>query len=198
MASTTNKVRYGLSNVHYAVWDETTRTYGTPKRLAGAVSISFEPQGSQNNFYADNVVYHVTNASANDTGTLEIADITDDAKKDIFGYRTDSVTGTLYEITNATLPTFALLYQVEGDGNVERGVRYNVTASRLSETHSTTNDSVEPETYSVEYTAVGRDFTINGNVENIIKATCTNAGDQHEAYDAWFTEVVMPGATIGG
>lgn len=193
MASVTNKVRYGLSNVHYAVWDETNHQYGTPKRLAGAVSISFEPQGSQNNFYADNIVYHVTNASANDTGTLEIADITDEAKKDIFGYVEDTATGLLYEVTNVSLPTFALMYQVEGDGNTERGIRYNVTASRLSETHSTTNDSVEPQTYSVAYTAVGRDFTIDGEVVNIIKATCKNAGDTHLSFDNWFTEVIMPG-----
>lgn len=197
MATATNKVRYGLSNVHYAMWDDENKEYGTPKPLAGAVSISFEPQGSQTNFYADNIVYFVTNASATDTGTLEIADITDQAKKDIFGYTQDSTnTGLSYEVTNATPKSFALLYQVEGDGNTERGVRYNVTASRLSETHSTTNDTVEPQTYSVNYTAVGRDFTIGNATKNVIKGSCNNSGETHAEYDAWFTKVVCPGAAM--
>lgn len=188
-----NKVRWGLSNVHYAVWNDATKTYSTPKPLAGAVSINFDPQGSQNQFYADNVVYYTSNPSASDTGTLEIADISEEAMKDIFGYRKDATSGTLYEITNAVLPTFALLYQVEGDQTKMRGVRYNVTASRLSETRSTQTENVEPQTYSVNYTAVGRDFTVNGETVNVIKSSCDNAGDTHAAYDAWFTKVVCPG-----
>ena len=76
MASQTNKVRYGLDKVYYAIFDEDTQTYGVPKPLAGAVSINFDPQGSQNQFYADNVIYFTSNPSASDTGSLEIADMT--------------------------------------------------------------------------------------------------------------------------
>lgn len=197
MASETNKVRFGLSRVHYAIFDEDTKTYGEVKPLAGAVSISFEPQGSQNNFHADNVIYFVSNPAATDSGSLEIADMTDQAFIDLLGYERDDVTGILMEVTNARHPTFALLYQQEGDGNTKRGVRYNVTLNRPNETAQTTTDSVEPNTITLDYTAVGRDFTVNGDIKNVLKAQCTDAGDNHEAYDAWFNSVVIPGTAIG-
>lgn len=197
MASETNKVRFGLSRVHYAVYDEDTQTYGPVRPLAGAVSINFEPQGSQSNFHADNVIYYVSNPAANDTGSLEIADMADQALIDLLGYEVDPVTGILMEVTNARHPTFAMLYQQEGDGNAKRGVRYNVTLNRPNESAQTTTDSVDPNTITLDYTAVGRDFSVNGEVKNVLKAQCTDAGDEHEAYDAWFNSVVVPGTSVG-
>ena len=198
MATATNKVRFGLSRVHYAIWDEDQQKYGTPKPLAGAVSISFEPQGSQSNFFADNTVYYISNPTSQDTGSLEIADVSDEAAVELFGLKNDAVAGITYEETVHEMPTFALLYQVEGDGNTLRGVRYNVKMNRLSETHSTTTDSVEPQTYTVDYTATGRDFTVSGDTVNVIKASTTNGGQDHAAYDAWFDEVVCPGKAPTG
>lgn len=197
MASETNKVRFGLSRVHYSIFDEDTQTYGPICPLAGAVSISFEPQGSQSNFHADNVIYYVSNPAANDTGSLEIADMTDQALMDLLGYERDSVTGILMEVTNARHPTFAMLYQQEGDGNTKRGIRYNVTLNRPTEGAQTTTDSVDPNTITLDYTAVGRDFTVNGEIKNVLKAQVTDAGDEHDAYDAWYTSVVVPGTAIG-
>ena len=197
MASQTNKVRYGLDKVYYAIFDEDTQTYGVPKPLAGAVSINFDPQGSQNQFYADNVIYFTSNPSASDTGSLEIADMTDDAQIDLLGYVRDEVTGVLYEPTNAKHPTFAMLYQVQGDGNDKRGVRYNVTLNRPSDSASTTNDSVEPSTLTLDYTASGRLFFINGENVSVIKAHVTDAGDEHEAFDAWYDHVIIPGTAVG-
>ena len=196
MASTTNKVRYGLSRVHYALYDEDNRTYGTPKTLAGAVNITFDNEGSQNNFYADNVIYYTSNSSASDTGSLELSDMTDEAMIDLLGYIRDDTTGVLYEPTTAIYPTFALLYQIEGDGNVMRGVRYNVKLSRPSEEAGTTSDSVEPNTKTLNYTASGRDFTIDGEPVNVLKSHITNAGDDLATFNAWFTQVVIPGTAV--
>ncbi len=197
MASETNKVRFGLSRVHYALYDEDTKTYGEVKPLSGAVNISFEPQGSQSNFHADNVIYYVSNPAATDSGSLEIADMTDQALIDLLGYERDEVTGILMEVTNARHPTFAMLYQQEGDGNTKRGIRYNVTLNRPTESAQTTTDSVEPNTMTLDYTAVGRDFIVSGETKNVLKAQITDAGDTHEAYDAWFNGVVVPGTAIG-
>lgn len=197
MASVSNKVRFGLSRVHYALFDEDTQTYGTPQPLAGAVNITFDAEGSQSQFRADNVVYFTSNPQASDTGTLELADMSDSALIDLLGYVRDEITGVLYEPTTAYYPTFALLYQVEGDGNTKRGIRYNVKMSRPSESASTTSDTVEPNTQTFNYTATGRDFTIDGDLVSVLKGQCTNGGDDHDAFDAWFTEVVIPGTTIG-
>lgn len=196
MASTSNKVRYGLSRVHYAIFDEDEKEYGEVKPLAGAVNLSFDAQGSQNQFYADNVIYFTSNPNGSDTGTLEIADMTDNARIDLLGYVRDETTGILYEPTTVRYPTFALLYQVEGDGNTLRGIRYNVTMSRPSESFATTSDSVDPNTQSFDYTATGRDFEIGDETVNVLKGHVTDSGDEHAAFDAWFDAVVMPGTAV--
>lgn len=197
MASQTNKVRYGLSRVHYAIYDEDQHTYGTPQPLAGATNLEFTPEGSQNQFYADNVIYFTSNPQASETGTLTLADMTDQAKIDILGYKSDATSGVIYEATTTTYPTIALLYQVEGDGNVLRGVRYNVKMARSNETYGTTSDSVEPNTQEFSFTATGRDFTVGNETVNVLKSHCTNAGEEHDAFDAWFESVVVPGAAVG-
>ena len=191
MASATNKVRFGISNVKYAL--ETENGFGAWKPLAGAVSVSFEPQGSQSIFYADNMGYYVQNPAAQDQISIELADLTDEAKKDLLGYVQDETSGLLYEPVNATRKAFAMGYQVEGDGTTLRGVRYGGTLSRPSESHSTTNESSDPNTQTIEGTFVGKKFTINKEDIAIIGAACTNAGETHEAYDKFWNAVPTPG-----
>lgn len=50
-----NKVKFGLKNVHYALLtdDDGTITYETPVPIPGAVSMSLAPQGETNTFYAE-------------------------------------------------------------------------------------------------------------------------------------------------
>ena len=43
---------------------------------------------------------------------------------------------------------------------------------------------------------IGRDFTVDSATRNVIKSSVDNAGETHAAYDAWFTQVVEPGATL--
>ena len=60
-----NKVEFGLRNCYYAVitMDESGRiTYGAPKKLPGAVSITFDKSGDLIRFKADDIDYY-TNAN---------------------------------------------------------------------------------------------------------------------------------------
>ncbi len=53
--STKNKVKYNLSNVHYSVISEGTNgklTFATPVPIPGAVSLSLNPKGEPEVFYA--------------------------------------------------------------------------------------------------------------------------------------------------
>lgn len=190
-----NKVEFGLKNVHYALFDATTGKYGTPKPWRGAVSLSTEPQGDTSKFFADDVAYYVTDTNSGETGTLEVALATDDVKVDLLGYERDS-NGVLFEPTDATKPTFALLFEVSGDANKRRGAFYNCTLKRPSAKHDTQGETTEVGTSSFDIDMIGRDFTVDSATRNVIKSSVDNAGETHKAYDAWFTQVVEPGATL--
>ena len=64
--SKTNKVRFGLKNAHWAkmtgIGEDGKPTYETPEKMPGAVSLSIDPDGENENFYADDGVYYVTPA----------------------------------------------------------------------------------------------------------------------------------------
>ena len=186
-----NKVRFGASNVRYAL--ETEQGFGEWKRLAGTVTISFDPQGSQNTFYADNVGYYIATPSASDSISIELADLTEEAKIDLLGYFRDETSGLLCEPVTATRKPFAMGYQVEGDGDTLRGVRYGGTLNRPSEAHNTTTDSTDPDTITIEGTFVGKTFVVGGEDIAILGAACTNGGDTHDAYDNFWTKVPQPG-----
>lgn len=74
-----NKVKYNLKNVHAAKLTETdvegvsTFTYGTPKAIPGAVSISLDAEGESSPFYADGIVYFRSVTNNGYSGDLEIA-----------------------------------------------------------------------------------------------------------------------------
>lgn len=192
MASTTNKVRFGASRVVYAL--ETDGVIAsTWKNLAGAVQISFTPQNSSNTFYADNMGYYMTSGAASDEFSIELADMTDEAKRDILGYIVDEVSGLNIEPVNAEHKTFAMGYQVEGDGNVLRGIKYGCTLNRPSEEHNTTTDSTDPDTLTLEGAAIGKTFTVDGDPIPVLGGYCTNAGDTHAAFDKFYVKPPQPG-----
>lgn len=192
MASTTNKVRFGASRVVYAL--ETNGVIAnTWKTLAGAVQISFTPQNDSNTFYADNMGYYMTTGAASDEFSIELADMTDEAKQDILGFVVDATSGLFIEPVNASHKTFAMGYQVEGDGNVLRGIKYGCTLNRPSEEHNTTTDSTDPDTLTLDGTAIGKTFTVDGEPIPVLGGYCTNAGDTHAAFDAFYTKPPQPG-----
>lgn len=185
----TNKVKYGLSNVYYAVATiaaDGSATYATPKRLPGAVNLSLDAQGENTPFYADNIVYWTSTGNAGYEGDFELALIPDDFKKDILGYKEDS-SGILYEVTDAPTVNFALLFQFEGDKNATRHVLYNCTSGRPGIGSETTTDSTEPTTETIPITATS--IYNSDTDENITKARCVKTDS---AYDTWFESVVTP------
>ena len=186
-----NKVRFGLSNFHYAVWDGDK--YGDWISIPGAVSLTGEPQENTSNFYADNIVYYVDITNSGETGSIELAALTDDDLVNLFGYVKDATSGLVYEPTDVVRPTVAIGYEIGGNEEKQRGVRYNVTFNRPSQDAETTSDSSSPNTVTLDYTAIGRDFTVGGKKVNVLKSHCDNSGDTHEAFDNFFSKVPVPG-----
>ena len=138
MANKKNKVKFGLTNVHYAkikdwVTDASganlTPVYVNPVRLPGAVSISIDANGEAENFFADNGVYYVINNNAGYTGDLEIALITTEFATEILGEILDN-NGVLVEKNDTELAQFALMFEFLGDKHHIRHVMYCCSASR--------------------------------------------------------------------
>ena len=110
MASTTNKVKFGLKNCHYAKAtldpDTNAVTFATPVAIPGAVNLSLDPEGDTEPFYADDMVYYTTVANNGYSGDLEIALIPDSFRKDILKETEDSkeVQTETLELTATPLP----------------------------------------------------------------------------------------------
>lgn len=184
----TNKIKYGIKNVYYAVATiaaDNSATYTTPVALPGAVSLSLEPQGDTSPFYADNIVYYTSVANNGYEGDLELAKVPDSFLTDVLGYTADT-NSVLYEDANAPVVHFALIFQFEGDVHAKRHVMYNCTAARPSVSGSTKEESIEPQTETITITAT----TIHALDKDIVKASCTPT--EATQYNAWLTTVYIP------
>ena len=186
------KVIYGLKNVHYAIFDSSNGTYGQWKSIPGAVSLSSDADTTQNDFYADDGVYATISASGKETGTIEFAAITDEMYTDLFNYVKDDTTGLLYQLTEPSTVTVALGYETSGNEGKLRGVRYNVTFTAPSQSSNTMTDSTNPDTVSVNYTAIGRNFTVNGETKNVLKG---HVEEGSASFNGFWGSVLAPGAS---
>lgn len=188
-----NKVKYGLSNVHYAVAtinENGSATYGTPKPIPGAVNLSLSAQGENTPFYADNIKYYITSSNTGYEGDVEFAILPDEFRKDVLGEITDT-NGVIIEDSGAKAVPFALLFQFEGDDKGTRHVMYNCTATRPSVEGATKEDSTEVKTETMTITCSS--IYNPAYQKNIVKARCLNDGTSAETYAAWNDAVYQPG-----
>lgn len=180
-----NKVKFGLKNVYYAVLTEAggVISYGTPVAIKGAVNLSLDAQGDETNFFADDTKYYNVTANAGYSGSLELAKIPDQFKKDVLGFVEDTNT-VLFEDAEAEPNRFALLFEFSGDANKTRHVVYDVTCSRPSLGSSTITESKEPQTETLNITASPLPIDTNGM--RIVKAKCNESDAE---YAGWFSAV---------
>lgn len=148
----TNKVKYGLKNVYYAVITEVSGvvSYGTPVHIPGAVNIVLSAVGEKVRFAADDREdYFAENINNGYDGNLEMALIPDEFRRDVLGDTIDN-NGALIENANATVKRFALMYEFDGDVKKTRHVTYNVLANRPNIEGTTRSNTKEPKTDSLE------------------------------------------------
>lgn len=186
----TNKIKYGIKNVYYAVATiaaDGTATYDTPVAMPGAVNISLDAQGDTTPFYADNIVYYTSVANNGYEGDLELAKVPESFYTDVLGYVADK-NDILYEDANASPVHFALTFEFEGDSHAKRHVLYNCVASRPTIEGSTKEDSIEPQTETITITAT----TVYNNAvdKDIVKASATPT--EATQYNAWNTTIYQP------
>ncbi len=192
MALQKNKVKYGLNKVHYAKitsWsEEGVPTFATPVRLPGAVSLSVDANGEQENFYADDGVYYVLNNNAGYDGELEIALITTEFSTTILGEQLDSK-GVLVERNDAEFAQFALMFEFSGDKNKIRHVLYCCSASRPANEGETTEESKKVKTEKLKLKASALP---NGLVKS---KTCESTDEA--TYNNWYKSVYVPTTANG-
>jgi len=186
-----NKIKYGLKNVYYAVATiaaDGSATYAVPVALPGAVSLSMDPQGELTQFHADNIVYYMSSSNNGYEGDLTLAMVPDSFKKDALGYVEDTKK-VLVEDADAEPAHFALLFQFEGDAKAIRRVLYNCVAGRPTDNGNTKEENVSPETDQLSLTAT---TIYNASLDkNVVKAECNDTTDA-DVYAGWFTSVYIP------
>lgn len=188
----TNKIKYGIKNVYYAVAtiaSNGTATYDTPVAVPGAVSLSLSAQGDSTPFYADNIVYYTSIANNGYEGDLEIAKVPESMMEDIFSYA-KAANDLMYEDAGAEPVHFALMFQFEGDVTAKRHVLYNCTATRPNIDGSTKEESITPQTETITVTATT--VHVSALDADIVKAYL-NEGDT--GYSTFFSAVLQPTAS---
>ena len=187
-----NKVRFGLSNVHYAILTEgSSNAWATPVAVPGAVSLTVDANVSSSDFYADNVAYYRTFANNGYTCTLEMAKITEKMLDEVFGMAADA-TGVIREKTGVDPKPFALLFQVEGDQADENYLFYRcVPSSKPNEGSQTTGENgAEPQTQSFDFSALPL-VTGAANQKGLIKAK-TGSTASTSVISGWYGAVNVP------
>lgn len=181
-----NKVRFGLSNVAVAFMSG-DNTYEKPEKVPGAVTLTIDAEGDQSVFYADNIAYYTINSNAGYTGELTMALIPNSVKAKMLGWEIDK-NGALVEIADGIPKPFALLFQVEGDQKRSYRVMYQITANRPSEENNTTEDSAEPATEAMPFTAT----PIVVGDKKIVRASVEPNDTNTEAISGWYDNVYLP------
>lgn len=186
-----NKIFYGITNVYYAKVTETlgtngqyTETYRSPVRLIGARAISLPAQNENVNFPADNNPYYWRQSITNGyEGTLTLAVLDDDFRKDILGETLNNTDNTLIEKATDTPVPFALIFQFEGDDKATRHVLYRCIAGKPELASQTRDTTISPGEIAIPISAGGR------LSDGMIKAKALEGTSK---YANWNTTVYVP------
>lgn len=179
-----NKVKFGLSNVHYALITDNggTISYGTPIALNGAVNLSLDASGDQTDFFADNISYFSTYANQGYSGSLEVAMLDETFLTTILGYTTDT-NGALVENASVTPKEFALGFQIQGDDKNRKVWLYRCTCARPSVNAETKTETIEPNTDTLDLTVMPR------LSDNLVKVQMTESASNTTAFASFFESV---------
>lgn len=175
-----NKVKFGLSNVHWALING--NGYDSVNALPGAVNLDLSSSGEQTDFFADNISFFSTFANQGYSGTLEVAMLDETFLTTILGYTTDT-NGALVEDASVTPKEFALGFQIQGDDKNRKVWLYRCTCARPSVTASTKTETIEPNTDTLDITIMPR------LSDNLVKIQMTESASNTTAFASFFESV---------
>ena len=180
-----NKVEFGLSEIHVGTFTVDAQgdvTLGEPYKLPGAVSLSLDPEGDENAFYADDVKYWSNYQDNGLSGSLEMARFPDEFKVRFMGHKV-LADGGIASIKGVEKPPVYIAFQGKGDAQKRRTILYNVTLGGIKTEAGTVEDKTEPKTQSM-------DISVNGdNKTGITRADYT---EDATGYSTLFTNPPVP------
>lgn len=180
-----NKIKYGLKNVHYAAVTEGADgsiSYGTPKPIPGAVTLSLKANVEKEDIPADDIPdYATVYDNKGYDGELEIQILPDDFKTDILGETLDT-NGVLVENKDAEPKNVALLFEFSGDKNKARHIMYNCSVTKPDIESSTKGDKAESKTDKLTFLASPAKDT--GNIKAKVYS-------DNSKYATWFSSVYL-------
>lgn len=187
-----NKVRYGLRNVHVCAITENAGaiTYNTPVAWKGAKSLTLDPEGDTNTYYADNTAYFTTNTNNGYSGSLEMSEIPEEIEKMIFNTVTTEE-GNLAEDANVLPNNVALMFQFEGDVSATKHIFYKVVFARPNVEGETKEESTDPKTTSMDITAV----PVEKDDHQWVKSKCRKGDTNYESF--FTTAPTLPTPKVG-
>jgi len=180
-----NKVKFGLSEVHIAPITgvaDGEYTYGTIFTIPGAVNLTLDIAGDEEDFYADNIKYFSEYANQGYTGSLEMALINEDFRTKILNEIKDT-NGALIEDASRGTTSFALGFQVDGNETNKRYWYYNVNAARPANNAATIESSKTPQTETIDITAAPR------STDKLVKVVMEKTDENTAAYNNFFSAV---------
>lgn len=148
--------------------------------MPGAVSISMDPTGEPESFYADGIEYYVINNNQGYDGDLELAMIPESFRTDILKEEQDA-NKVLVENANSETDSFALLFEFDGD---IRKIRH--VASRPTIESKTNEDEKEVQTETLTIKA-------RPMADGYVKAK-TGDATADIVYNNWYKSVYQPTA----
>lgn len=189
----TNKVHYDLQNVFVAeltLDDSDVATFGTPKRLPGAISMDLSAQGDNVTLRADGINYYVNNSNQGYQGDLTLAMVPDWFRAEFLGQTISTKDKVLVENAKTDQPKmFALLYEFQGDAHARRHVLYNCLAARPNLAGENKDNQREADTEALTLTA-------SPLPTGEVKAS-TTAETPDEVYNGWTKNVWVKDVTTG-
>lgn len=179
------KVMYGVSNLHVGTFETDSDgnvTLGTPMAVPGTVRITLEPDSSESVFWADNVKYWTSYNDNGFTGEIENALFDDDFKTAFLNY-IELDDGGIAQSKYERNKDVYFAFQADGDTDNRRMIVYNVALGHIQREHATTEDTIEPQTATLPFTATG---------DNGTGITRVSYPEDNPVYDTLFTNPPVP------
>jgi phi13 family phage major tail protein len=184
-----NQYKYGFAELHAAFVDETDSTkYGEVFSIPNVLSITLDPDESSNPVYGDDSKIATISTNNGYTGSVEADVFDDEFIATALGWYKDA-NGKWVEVADGKPRHFALGYRIQGDAKNRRTWLYDVQLSRPSKSANGVQDSVTPDTDSLDLTVVPKYFA---DIDKKVVSTWCYEGDTE--YDNFFEDVVAPAA----